>query len=141
MDDVKIGDAAVQIGVEAHVLRHWESVGLLRPPRSSSGHRGYDAQTLDQARLILTLRRTGLSLTRIRELGLADRDARPAIVAAERTELRRRIELLEGADRFLAHVVECRHPIISDCPQCSEFAAPHDHDELQHGRSGNPPGD
>ncbi|MGY2062412.1 helix-turn-helix domain-containing protein, partial [Nocardia gipuzkoensis] len=47
----RIGDAAAELGIEAHVLRHWESVGLLTPPRTPSGHRSYDRQTLDQARM------------------------------------------------------------------------------------------
>ncbi len=123
MAGMRIGDAAAAVGVAAHVLRHWESVGLLDPPRSASGHRTYDRQSLDQARLVRTLRRVGLSLDRIRELGLAERDARLAIVSAERAALRRSIELLESTDRFLAHVAGCRHPIISDCPECSRFAA------------------
>ncbi|NKY51847.1 MerR family transcriptional regulator [Nocardia vermiculata] len=132
MDGLKIGDAAVQVGVPAHVLRHWESVGLLHPPRSGSGHRAYDRQTLDQARLIRTLQRTGLSLSRIRELGRSGRGDRMAMIADERAELRRRIDLFEDTDRFLAHITECRHPIIAECPECSGFAAGHDHDELTH---------
>ena len=92
MDGLKIGDAAVQVGVPAHVLRHWESVGLLHPPRSGSGHRAYDRQTLDQARLIRTLQRTGLSLSRIRELGRSGRGDRMAMIADERAELARLLE-------------------------------------------------
>ncbi|WP_227983702.1 MerR family transcriptional regulator [Nocardia spumae] len=125
MDGLKIGDAAVAIGVEAHVLRHWESVGLLRPPRSGSGHRAYDEQTLDRARLIRTLQRTGLSLRRIRELGLSEHGARLALLADERARLRRRIELFEATDRFLAHIAECRHPIIAECRDCAGFVADH----------------
>ncbi|WP_147917667.1 MerR family transcriptional regulator [Ruania zhangjianzhongii] len=121
MDGMKIGDAAVTIGVDAHVLRHWESVGLLRPPRSGSGHRCYDAQSLDQARLVRTLRRAGLSLRRIGELRQSGRNARLALIEEERSELQRRIELLTATDRFLAHTLECEHPIIADCPQCSGF--------------------
>lgn len=124
MDEgLKIGDAAVAIGVEAHVLRHWESVGLLHPARSPSGHRAYDEQTLDRARLIRTLQRTGLSLRRIRELGISGRDERLALIAAERAQLRRRIDLFEATDRFLAHILDCRHPILAECPDCSGFLA------------------
>ena len=125
MDGLKIGDAAVAVGVEAHVLRHWESVGLLDPVRSGSGHRAYDEQTLDTARLIRTLQRTGLSLSRIRELGLSGREQRLALLADERARLRRRIELFEATDRFLAHIAECRHPIISECPDCAAFVTTH----------------
>ncbi len=121
MDGLKIGDAAAAVGVDAHVLRHWESVGLLHPVRSGSGHRSYDAETLDRARLIRALQRTGLSLSRIRELGLSGHEQRLALLAEERARLRRRIELYEATDRFFAHVAECEHPIISECPGCSAF--------------------
>lgn len=142
MGGLRIGDAAVKVGVDAHVLRHWESVGLLHPQRSSTGHRRYDAQTLDQARLIRTLRRAGLSLRRIGELGLSGRDGQLAIVAAERAKLQRRIELFEATDRFLAHIAQCRHPIIAECPQCVSFATAHGRarDESPHRRSGHPSG-
>ncbi|MEV5649888.1 MerR family transcriptional regulator [Nocardia sp. NPDC052254] len=121
MDGLKIGDAAAAVGVEPHVLRHWESVGLLYPARSGSGHRAYDSKTLDQARLIRAMQRTGLSLSRIRELGLSRHEQRLALLADERARLRRRIELYEATDRFLAHIAECKHSIIAECPGCSAF--------------------
>lgn len=119
---MKIGDAAAALGIEAHVLRHWESVGLLAPARTASGHRSYTDQTLDQARIIRTLQRTGLSLEQIRELGMSAHDERLARVTAHRAELRERIALLEATDRFLDHLAACRHPVIAECPPCSEFA-------------------
>lgn len=120
---MKIGDAAAVLGIEAHVLRHWESVGLLAPRRSPSGHRSYDAQLLDVARLIRRLQRTGLSLDQIRELGYSAHEDRLAHIAARRAELRERITLLQAADRFLEHVTACRHPIIAECPECSDFVS------------------
>ncbi|MBU3064600.1 MerR family transcriptional regulator [Nocardia sp. NEAU-G5] len=120
---MKIGDAAAVLGIEAHVLRHWESMGVLVPGRTPSGHRSYDGQTLDQARVIRTLQRTGLSLEQIRELGVSTRDERVARVAARRAEVRERIALLQATDRFLDHLAACRHPVIAECPQCAEFVA------------------
>lgn len=122
---LKIGDAAALLGVEAHVLRHWEAMGLLHPARSPSGHRCYDRQALDRARMIRTLQRTGMSLSRIRELGESGRAARRALISAEREQVRRRIELFRATDRFLAHIAECRHPIIAECPDCAGFVAEH----------------
>ncbi|WP_067821053.1 MerR family transcriptional regulator [Nocardia inohanensis] len=119
---MRIGDAAAALGIEAHVLRHWESVGLLSPPRTPSGHRGYDEQTLYLARLIRILQRTGLSLDQIHELGRIDRDGRKELIATRRAQIQDRIAVLERTDRFLEHLVTCHHPVISECPECSDFA-------------------
>jgi MerR family transcriptional regulator, copper efflux regulator len=118
---MKIGDAAAALGIETHVLRHWESVGLLAPQRSRSGHRSYDEHVLDNARLIQVLQRTGLSLQQIRQLGHGARAERLALIAARRTEVRERIALLQAADRFLEHLTACSHPIIAECPECTDF--------------------
>lgn len=118
---VKIGDAAAALGIETHVLRHWESVGLLVPGRSPAGHRSYEEPHLDAARVIRRLQRTGLSLDQIRELVYSAHDDRLAAIAARRAELHDRIELLRDADRFLEHVTSCSHPVVAECPGCSEF--------------------
>ncbi|MER6046187.1 MerR family transcriptional regulator [Streptomyces sp. NPDC001793] len=119
---MKIGDAAAALGIEAHVLRHWESVGLLAPQRGPSGHRSYDAQVLNHARLIQILQRAGLSLDQIRQLGHSAREERLALVAARRAEARDRIALLQATDQFLEHLTACSHPIVAQCPECSGFA-------------------
>ncbi len=36
-----VGDVAARFELPTNVLRHWESVGLLRPPRDSAGRRRY----------------------------------------------------------------------------------------------------
>jgi DNA-binding transcriptional MerR regulator len=118
---VKIGDAAAALGIAAHVLRHWESLGLLAPARSSSGHRSYDEQTLNQARMIRTLQRAGLSLEQIRRIGRGDNADRTALIDTKRAEIHDRIGLLRAADGFLTHIVTCRHAVLADCPDCSRF--------------------
>lgn len=123
LEDMRIGDAAALLGIESHVLRHWESVGLLVPRRSPSGHRSYDEQTVSQARLIRTLQRAGLSLDQIRQLAVGKRADRLALIEAERSEVRARIALLRATDRFLEHLAACQHRVIAECPDCAAFAA------------------
>lgn len=123
LEGMRIGDAAAALGIEAHVLRHWESVGLLIARRSPSGHRSYDEQLLDQARLIRILQRAGLSLDQIRQLDVGAHAERRALIEAERIEVRERIALLRATDRFLEHLGDCRHRVIAECPQCSRFTA------------------
>jgi DNA-binding transcriptional MerR regulator len=53
---IKIGEAARIIGVEAYVLRFWETqFPFLRPRHSRSKHRYYDEKNLDSLRLIRRL--------------------------------------------------------------------------------------
>src|ERR1700729_13482 len=53
---IKIGEAARLIGVEAYVLRFWETqFPFLRPRHSRSKHRYYDEKSLDSLRLIRRL--------------------------------------------------------------------------------------
>jgi DNA-binding transcriptional MerR regulator len=53
---IKIGEAARLIGVEAYVLRFWETqFPFLRPRHSRSKHRYYDEKSLDSLRLVRRL--------------------------------------------------------------------------------------
>lgn len=119
--EMKIGDAAAALGIEAHVLRHWESVGLLAPQRSPAGHRSYNKHILDYARVIQNLQHTGLSLEQIRQLGLSAYDERLALIGSHRAAVRDQMALLAAADRFLEHIADCTHPIIDECTECSSF--------------------
>lgn len=44
----RIGEVAELVGVEAHVLRYWETEFKLRPHRSSSGQRLYRKQDVSR---------------------------------------------------------------------------------------------
>jgi MerR family transcriptional regulator, copper efflux regulator len=121
----RIGDAAAMLGVAPHVLRHWEDVGLLRPGRLSSGHRAYDDQTIGQARMIQICQRAGLSLADIGALGTSERTQRIALIEPKRAELAEHLARVRLADAFLAHIVDCKHQIISECPECSTLVGGH----------------
>lgn len=115
----RIGDAAATLAVAPHVLRHWEDVGLLRPRRLSSGHRAYDDQTIGQARMIQICQRAGLSLAEIKALGVGSRGDRVALIESKRALIADQLASLRLADKFLAHIAHCEHPVISECPECS----------------------
>ncbi|MFJ8635829.1 MerR family transcriptional regulator [Streptomyces sp. NPDC093568] len=64
-----IGEVARRSGVSARMLRHYESLGLLRPSgRSGSGYREYSGEDIRRIFHIESLRSLGLSL---REVGRA----------------------------------------------------------------------
>ncbi|WP_036476200.1 MerR family transcriptional regulator [Mycobacterium sp. URHD0025] len=117
-----VGVAAAAVGVESHVLRHWEDVGVLVPSRSASGHRRYDDELIARARLVRLCQHAGLTLAEIRDLRAADRDDRIDMISATLERIRGDISRLQRAAQFLTHVVACVHPVISECPDCAGFA-------------------
>ncbi|MFJ9348325.1 MerR family transcriptional regulator [Streptomyces sp. NPDC101237] len=104
-----IGEVARRSGVSARMLRHYESLGLVRPSgRTGSGYREYDANDIRRIFHIESLRSLGLSL---REIGRALDDpgfAPSALVGdlvrrtrdriAAETELLTRLSRIDAAD-------------------------------------------
>lgn len=121
-DMYAVGAAAAAVGVESHVLRHWEDVGVLVPLRSASGHRRYDDELLARARLVRLLQQAGLALAEIRALRAADRDGRIGLITTTLERIRTDISRLQRAEQFLSHVVTCVHPLVSECPDCAVVA-------------------
>ncbi|MFD5737536.1 MerR family transcriptional regulator [Streptomyces sioyaensis] len=104
-----IGEVAGRSGVSARMLRHYESLGLVRPSgRTGSGYREYSGEDIQRIFHIESLRSLGLSL---REIGRALDDPRfmPSAlvddlirrtrerIAAE-TELLTRLRRIDAAD-------------------------------------------
>ena len=123
MTGLRIGEAAAIVGVDTHVLRHWEDMGVLVPPRSATGQRVYDENAVSRALVIRRCQRAGLSLAQIRALGPEGAASRRALVEDHRSRIADAVQQLQATDRFLGHLLACRHSVISDCPECSVFAA------------------
>lgn len=123
MTNRRVGVAAALIGVESHVLRHWEDVGVLVPSRSATGHRIYDDDAIALGLVIRRCQRAGLSLAQIRALRPANRERRYALIEQHRSRIEQTVQQLQATERFLAHLLSCRHAVISDCPDCFGFAA------------------
>ncbi|MEU8304415.1 MerR family transcriptional regulator [Actinomadura sp. NPDC048955] len=117
-----IGEAAAELGIEAHVLRHWEDAGALTVRRDGNGYRVYDDGALEQARTVLKLRRVGLSLPEVVAAMAPTRSAAQAVVRAKIGALEGEIVHRQQAITFLRHTVECRHRYLDDCPDCAAFA-------------------
>lgn len=118
---VPISTAATRIGVATHVLRHWEDVGVLVPPRTATGHRRYDEELVTRGRLIRLCQRAGLSLADIGCLYRSGYDERIAIIDVNRKRIAAVIAQLQQAEQFLTHTLRCAHPLISECPKCTKF--------------------
>ncbi|MEU4791674.1 MerR family transcriptional regulator [Micromonospora tulbaghiae] len=95
-----IGEVARRSGVSARMLRHYDSLGLVRPTgRTSGGYREYTAEDVRRIFHVESLRSLGLSLQQIRH-ALADPDFAPSalvgdLIRQSEDRLRREQELLE----------------------------------------------
>ncbi|WP_343246219.1 MerR family transcriptional regulator [Streptomyces sp. SID5785] len=116
-----IGEAAAELGIEAHVLRHWEHVGALVVGRDGNGYRVYDDHALEQARTVLKLRSVGLSLPEVTVAMSPKRSAAQAVVRAKIAALETEVVRRQQAITFLQHAVDCRHRYLDDCPDCATF--------------------
>src|SRR5690606_28265948 len=111
----RIGEVSELVGVEAHVLRYWESEFRLRPQRSSSGQRMYRRKDIARfLRIRKLLHEEGFTIAGARKAlsgGAAEptsADPTRLLEALERvTELRARIAALR--DRYASTGVDLRH--------------------------------
>jgi MerR family copper efflux transcriptional regulator len=121
---MNIGEAAAASGVSAKMIRHYESIKLIRQsPRTDAGYRKYGDSDLHTLRFIKRARKLGFSLDQIRDLLSLWQDSQresadvKAIAQAHVDELNKRIlELTEMRDTltYLAHA--CAGDDRPDCP-------------------------
>jgi serine/threonine protein phosphatase PrpC len=100
-DRMTIGEFAVAAGLTPKALRLYDELGLLRPARvdPATGYRTYVAAQLARARSVAGLRRVGVPLARIGEIG----DLPPAAAAADLAAWWRQVEADTADRRVLVH--------------------------------------
>lgn len=128
---MNIGEAAGASGVSAKMIRHYESIGLIKQSlRSEAGYRTYSEKDLHTLRFIKRSRSMGFSLEQIRDLlslwqdsGRASADVK-AIAQAHVLDLERRIrELSEMRDTLHHLAVACAGDQRPDCPILQDLAS------------------
>lgn len=107
---------ARRFGLEPHVLRHWESVGLLAPDRDAAGRRRYGADDLVRVAFVLCGKEAGLSLEAIRLMIAGDAGRRRAVLRREAEDLRARISAAQAALEMLEGGANCPHEDLLQCP-------------------------
>lgn len=66
---LRIGELAEKLDITPKTLRYYERIGLLTPPmRTEAGYRMYDDVAVSRARLVLGMRRIGLSIQETQDL-------------------------------------------------------------------------
>lgn len=112
-----IGEVADHFGLPAHVLRHWESVGLLSPARVTGGRRRYTRDDLFRVASILRAKQAGLSLPDIRAfLAAGDPAVRKDVLRRNHGALQARMAALRSALDLLEAGLNCSHEDVSTCP-------------------------
>ena len=115
--DLSIGDAAARFGLETHVLRHWEDVGLLAPGRDGAGRRRYDRDDLVRIAVVLRSKAAGMSLEQVAVLLDAGSADRHRVLEAHIADLDRRMEEMRLSREMTLHALECRAHDIATCPR------------------------
>jgi Cu(I)-responsive transcriptional regulator len=127
---MNIGEAARASGASAKMIRHYETLGLLkRPRRTLGGYRLYDETDVHTLRFIRRSRDLGFSMADVsRLLGLWQNRRRASaevrrIALAHVADLDRRIAEMQDLRRTLEHLVDhCRGDQRPDCPILDDLA-------------------
>ena len=127
---MNIGEAARASGASAKMIRHYETLGLLkRARRTLGGYRLYDETDVHTLRFIRRSRDLGFSMADVaRLLGLWQNRRRASaevrrIAQAHITDLDRRIAEMQELRRTLEHLVEhCRGDHRPECPILDDLA-------------------
>ncbi len=127
---MNIGEAAKSSGVNAKMIRHYESIGLIpKAKRTDSGYRVYDATIVHSLRFVRRARDLGFSIPEIKRLlglwrnrGRASSEVkRLALGHLEALDLK--IRELKAMRDTLKTLAECCHGNDRpDCPIITELA-------------------
>lgn len=123
MSACNIGEAAAQSGVSAKMIRHYEDIGLVRPPkRSASNYRTYSGNDVHVLRFVKRARSLGFSVTEIKAL-LALWQNKGRSSASVKKIARAHIEELKGKIAELGSMVEALEHLEHHChgderPEC-----------------------
>ena len=111
-----IGEVAAHFSLPPHVLRHWESEGLLTPTRAGDRRRYTDAD-MNRVASILIAKEAGFGLADIRAMMTATTaPARHEVMARHRDELAQRIAKARAALSMLEGALNCPHDDLMTCP-------------------------
>ena len=111
------------VGVETHVLRHWEDVGLLAPERDGNGNRRYRREDLVRVVVIQRNKMAGMGLEQIRVLLDSEAADRHSLLQAHLADLDARARELERSRAITEHALRCRAHDIANCPRFAAHVA------------------
>lgn len=118
-----IGELAHRFGLATHVLRHWESMGLLAPGRDGGGQRRYGEADLVRVAVVLMGKEAGFGLRELRTLLSTNNPMdHPELLRRHVTALEDRIARATAAKELIEHALSCPLPF-DECPHAQERIA------------------
>lgn len=131
-----IGEAAKASGVSAKMIRHYESLGLMKEARRTyAGYRIYDDADVHTLRFVRRARDLGFSIKEIEQLLGLWRNRRRTAVDVRRiaqkhiADLDQKIDELQAMRRTLEQLVRhCHGDSRPECPILDDLASEHHHD-------------
>ena len=130
---MNIGEAAAQSGVSAKMIRHYETLGLVRPIRRANNYRAYTVQNVAVLRFIRHARELGFPLDAIRSLlALSERPDRScekahALASSQLALVEDKLRRLESLRTELTRLADaCRGGVAAEC-RILETLADHSH--------------
>jgi MerR family copper efflux transcriptional regulator len=112
-----VGEVASRVDLPTNVLRHWESVGLLRPARDQAGRRRYGEEEIVRIAVIQRSKASGMTLDQIAILLDDGRSGRHEVLFAHLEDLDRRMEEMRRSREMTEHAVRCTAHDITTCPR------------------------
>ena len=127
---MQIGDAAEASGISAKMIRYYEEIGLIPPPkRRDSGYRIYEETDVHRLRFVQRARELGFPVERIRELLQLWNDRKRPSREVKRVALEHIADMNEQIRRMrelvgtLKHLAEaCEGDSRRHCPILDELA-------------------
>ncbi|MFI6317179.1 MerR family transcriptional regulator [Nonomuraea sp. NPDC050556] len=117
MEDMSIGELAAWFGLGAHVLRHWEAVGLLTPASRVAGRRRYTPDHAVRVKTILRAKAAGMSLEQIRQIFTTPgQQERRALLRQHHEDLERKLQEITASKTMIEHVMQCTAEDFTQCP-------------------------
>jgi len=118
-----VGDVAARFDLPTNVLRHWETVGLLRPDRDAAGRRRYGEDDVVRIAVIQRSKAAGMTLEQIGVL-LDDGSAgRHQVLQAHLDDLDRRMGEMRRSKAMTEHAMRCSAHDIAMCPKFRQGVA------------------
>lgn len=111
-----MGELAQRFELPTHVLRHWESVGLLAPDRDAAGRRRYREDDAYRVAAIVSSKAAGMSLEQIRSLLDGGAASRHQVLTDHLADLAARMAEMERSRYLTEHAMDCRAHDIATCP-------------------------
>lgn len=111
-----VGDVAERFDLPTNVLRHWESVGLLRPDRDDAGRRRYGEDDVVRVAVIQRSKAAGMTLEQIAVLLDDSARGRHEVLQQHLDDIDRRMEDMVRSREMTEHAMRCRAHDITTCP-------------------------